>query len=163
MAGGEYGAAIVDAIDRCRVMVLIFSASANTSGQIHREIERAVSKGVPIVPLRIEQVLPTKSMEYFLGAIHWLDAKTPPLESHLQKLFDTVASLVEVAKAKAGSDGATAPPARGKPSYAAHRQSSPTASGAVPESSKAPLRWLWHRARSVPPHVSCWCQSRRKL
>ena len=89
MAGGEYGAAIVDAIDRCRVMVLIFSASANNSGQIHREIERAVSKGVPIVPLRIEQVLPTKSMEYFLGAIHWLDAMTPPLESHLQKLVDT--------------------------------------------------------------------------
>jgi hypothetical protein len=124
-------------------MVLIFSASANTSGQIHREIERAVSKGVPIVPLRIEQVLPTKSMEYFLGAIHWLDAKTPPLESDLQKLVDTVASLVEVAKAKAGSDGATAPPARGKPSYAAHRQS-PDAKASEEALLKiqVPRRWL---------------------
>ena len=30
-AGGEYGAAIVEAIDQCRVMVLIFSSSANDS------------------------------------------------------------------------------------------------------------------------------------
>ena len=77
--GVEYGAAIVDAIEQCRVLVLIFSSSANNSGQILREVERAVSKGIPIVPVRIEGVLPTKSMEYFLGTIHWLEALTPPL------------------------------------------------------------------------------------
>ena len=76
--GVEYGAAIIDAIERCHVMVLIFSSSANESRQVHREIERAVSRGIPIVPVRIEDVVPTKSMEYFLGAIHWLDALTPP-------------------------------------------------------------------------------------
>ena len=94
--GGEYGAAIIDAIDQCRVMVLIFSASANDSHQIHREIERAVSKSVPIVPVRIEEVVPTKSLEYFLGAIHWLDALSPPLENHLQQLADTVKALLQV-------------------------------------------------------------------
>jgi hypothetical protein len=73
--GGEYGGAIIEAIDQCRVMVLIFSSSANNSRQIHREIERAVSKGVPIIPVRIEEAVPTKSMEYFLGAIHWLDSR----------------------------------------------------------------------------------------
>jgi hypothetical protein len=94
--GGEYGEAIIDAIDHCRVMVLIFSSSANASRQIHREIERAVSKGVPIIPVRIEDIPPTKSMEYFLGAIHWLDALTPPLEKHLQHLVDTVKALLNV-------------------------------------------------------------------
>jgi hypothetical protein len=123
MAGGEYGAAIIEAIDRCRVMVLIFSTSANNSRQIRREIERAVSKGVTIVPLRIEEVVPTESMEYFLGAIHWLDALTPPLETHLQKLADTVKTLVEVTNAKTAPDASTAPPAREKPSFAAQRQS----------------------------------------
>jgi hypothetical protein len=43
--GREFADAIIEAIDHCRVMVLIFSASANESAQIHREIERAVSKG----------------------------------------------------------------------------------------------------------------------
>jgi hypothetical protein len=42
--GQEYGHSIIEAIDQCRVMVLIFSADANDSRQIHREIERAVTK-----------------------------------------------------------------------------------------------------------------------
>src|SRR5215471_17045552 len=93
--GQEYGHAIIEAIDQCRVMVLIFSANANDSRQIHREIERAVSKGVPIIPLRIEEVIPTRSMEYFLGGIHWLDALTP-LEKHLQQLAEAVKALLQI-------------------------------------------------------------------
>jgi hypothetical protein len=94
--GGEYGAAIIEAIEQSRVMVLIFSSSANSSRQIAREIERAVSKGIPLVPVRIEAVAPTKSMEYFLGAIHWLDALTPPIEQHLQHLAETVKAILRV-------------------------------------------------------------------
>jgi hypothetical protein len=96
LPGREYGAEIINAIDRCRVMVLVFSAAANESHQIHREIERAASKGTPIVPLRIEEVAPTESMEYFLGGIHWLDALTPPLERHLQRLAETVEAILQV-------------------------------------------------------------------
>ena len=59
MPGAEWGAAIVNAIDNCRVMVLIFSSNANESRQIRREVERAVSRGIPIVPVRIENVMPT--------------------------------------------------------------------------------------------------------
>ena len=115
-AGSEYGAAIVDAIDRCHVMVLIFSSSANQSHQIHREIERAVSKGVPIVPVRIEEVVPTESMEYFLGAIHWLDALTPPIEKHLQQLAETVRAILQAATAHSA---AAEPAAEGSPTRAA--------------------------------------------
>src|SRR5438045_9360991 len=77
--GQEYGHAIIEAIDRCRVMVLIFSANANDSRQIHREIERAVSKGVRIMPLRIDEVVPSRSLASFLGASHWPDALQPRL------------------------------------------------------------------------------------
>jgi hypothetical protein len=92
--GREYAAAIIDAIDRSRVMVLIFSSSANDSSQVRREIERAASKGVAIMPVRIEKVMPTKSMEYFLGDIHWLDAMTPPIENHLQQLAVTIKAIL---------------------------------------------------------------------
>jgi hypothetical protein len=94
--GTQYAAAIIDAIDLCQLMVLIFSSNANASVQIHREIERAASKGVPIVPVRIEGIVPTKSMEYFLGQIHWLDALTPPLAAHLQKLIETIKAILQV-------------------------------------------------------------------
>jgi hypothetical protein len=96
LAGEQYASAIIDAIEHCRVMVLIFSSSANSSHQIQREIERAASKNIPIIPMRVEDVAPTESMEYFLGGIHWLDAMTPPLEKHLQGLGEIVKAILQV-------------------------------------------------------------------
>jgi photosystem II stability/assembly factor-like uncharacterized protein len=92
--GQEWGEAIIDAIAGSRVMILIFSASANGSPQIRREVERAVNREVVIVPLRIEDVLPTKSLEYFIGAVHWLDALTRPFEVHLEKLVRVVEGIL---------------------------------------------------------------------
>ncbi len=86
----EWGEAIIDAIEECRIMVLIFTANANASPQIRREVERAVNHGVAILPLRMEDVLPGKALEYFIGNVHWLDALTPPLEAHLKNLAGTI-------------------------------------------------------------------------
>jgi hypothetical protein len=69
-------------------MVLVFSGSSNDSGQVRREVERAVHKQLPILPFRIEDVLPSKSLEYFLSAQHWMDAFLPPLEPHIDRLCD---------------------------------------------------------------------------
>jgi len=93
--GEEYGAAIVKAIENCRVMVLIFSASANNSRQTRREVERAINAGVTLVPVRIEDVPPTESFAYFMSSVHWLDALTPPLEEHLQKLAASIKALLQ--------------------------------------------------------------------
>jgi TIR domain len=82
----DWAAEIIDAISRSRVMILVFSASSNGSPQVRREVERAVSKQVSILPFRIENVLPSKSLEYFLSAQHWLDAFPPPREPHYARL-----------------------------------------------------------------------------
>jgi hypothetical protein len=71
-------------------MVLAFSGHANTSPQIRREVERAVNKGIPIIPLRIEDVQPSRALEYFISTPHWLDAFTPPLERHLNRLAQAI-------------------------------------------------------------------------
>ena len=134
-AGVEYGGAIIDAIDHCRVMVLVFSASANESRQIRREIERAVAKGIPILPLRIEAVTPTQSMEYFLGAIHWLDALTPPIEQHLERLAQTVKAMLNV------DAGAQAQPARDDAQTAVSAPES--AGGTARAIAKRPARPSW--------------------
>jgi TIR domain-containing protein len=94
--GREWSAAIVDAIGQCRVMILVFSESANRSPQIHREVERAVNKGISVLPLRIEDIAPARSLEYFIGTVHWLDALTPPLESHLRRLVEAVKALLQI-------------------------------------------------------------------
>ena len=82
----DWAAEIIDAITSSRVMILVFSASSNDSPQVRREVERAVHKQVSILPFRIENVVPSKSLEYFLSSQHWMDAFPPPREAHYATL-----------------------------------------------------------------------------
>jgi len=82
----DWAAEIIDAISNAHLMVLIFSASSNDSPQVRREVERAVHRQLRILPFRIEDVLPCKSLEYFLSSQHWLDAFPPPREPHYARL-----------------------------------------------------------------------------
>jgi photosystem II stability/assembly factor-like uncharacterized protein len=92
--GLEYGECIMDAIEQSRIMVLVFTADANKSPQVRKEVERAVNRRVVILPFRIEDVLPERALEFFIGNVHWLDALTPPLEVHLQRLTGTVKAML---------------------------------------------------------------------
>lgn len=92
--GAEYAEALVNAIADAQIFVVVFSSDANESPQVKREVERAVSKGKIILPFRIDEVIPSKAMEYCLSNTHWLDAMTPPLETHLARLVETVARLL---------------------------------------------------------------------
>ena len=82
----EWAAEIIDAISAARVMILVFSASSNSSPQVRREVERAVSKDLRILPFRLENVLPSRSLEYFLSSQHWLDGFPSPREPHYERL-----------------------------------------------------------------------------
>jgi adenylate cyclase len=93
-AGSEYGQHIVEALKACRVFLLIFSAGANSSPHVRREVERAVSLDKVIVPFRIENVPPTGAMEYCLGGTHWFDALSTPIEPHVANLVKTVQQLL---------------------------------------------------------------------
>jgi hypothetical protein len=82
----DWAAEIMDAISAASTMILVFSASSNLSPQVRREVERAVHKQLSILPFRIENVLPSKSLEFFLSAQHWMDAFPPPREPHYARL-----------------------------------------------------------------------------
>jgi hypothetical protein len=82
----DWAAEIIDAISSARTMILVFSANSNESSQVRREVERAVHKNLCILPFRIENVVPSKSLEYFLSAQHWMDAFPPPREPHYARL-----------------------------------------------------------------------------
>ncbi len=84
--GQEYGEAIVDAIAESKALVLVFSSRSNASPQVEREIERAAAKHVNIIPFRIEDVKPSKRLEYFISSCQWCDAFVGKLETHVQAL-----------------------------------------------------------------------------
>ena len=89
-AGDSYAKSIVRAIRDARVFVLIFSSSTNQSEHVEREVERAGSSKLPIIPFRIEDIKPTDSLEYFLSSPQWIDAFVPPVEQYLESLVDAV-------------------------------------------------------------------------
>lgn len=95
LPGEDFPKSIINAINESKVMVLIFSASANRSPHVTREVTKAVGKGIIIIPFRIEDAPMSESMEYLIGIPHWLDALTPPLEQHIFKLINIIKELTK--------------------------------------------------------------------
>lgn len=89
-AGANFAESIINAIDACKVFILIWSANTNTSEHILTELNQAFDQGITIIPFRIQDVQPTSAMRYYIGRTHWLDALTPPLENHISALKDTI-------------------------------------------------------------------------
>ncbi|HLY58346.1 MAG TPA: tetratricopeptide repeat protein [Stellaceae bacterium] len=85
--GSDWGESIIAGIAASRFFVLVLSAAANRSAHVRREVDRAASRGLRIIPFRIEPVKPAQALEYFLTAAHWLDAYTLPFEPHLDRLL----------------------------------------------------------------------------
>ena len=85
-AGREYANEIIDAIERAPVLVLVMSAAANESKFVRREVERAVTKGDPVIPVRIENVMPSTALELFVSATHWIDAWSGDFAAHMDRL-----------------------------------------------------------------------------
>ena len=109
--GANYGGEIIEAINHCKVMVLVFSAKSNASVHVQREIERAVSKGPRIIPFRIEDIPMSPEMEYYISSCHWMDALSQPLEPHLDRLLSAVSEVVGKGPgAPKPSSGAGKPP-----------------------------------------------------
>ena len=73
-AGSNYGEEIIKGIEESDALVLVFDAAANESQHVLREVERAVSKKLPILVYRLDNTVPSKAMEYFLLSIQWMDA-----------------------------------------------------------------------------------------
>ncbi len=146
--GAEWAGAIVEAIDQCRAMVLIFSSSANQSKQIRREVQRAFESEVPVLPFRIENIVPEKSLAYYMGPVHWLDALTPPLEQHLQTLATSVQALLRATKYGASVQGGHAlreTEAEPKAEDGARQRSDTVSTKAERSESRAPWqpsRWI---------------------
>src|SRR4051812_48317399 len=138
LPGMDWGEAIIDAIEQSRVMVLVFSRNANASPQIKREVERAVNKNVTVIPVRIEDVPMSKSLEYFVSTPHWLDALNPPLKRHLVQLADTLRVLLERMRVARSPEQPTTPPRMPPPMPASIRDRAPAVAAPVGEAVRPP-------------------------
>ena len=92
--GEEWDEAIVKGIKQCRILLLIFSSRANQSPHVRRELALACDQRKKIIPFRVEDVLPTGSVEFYIQSHQWMDAFTPPLEQHVGRLSERVIEVL---------------------------------------------------------------------
>lgn len=85
-AGREYADEIILGLERSGAVVLLLSEAANTSVFVLREVERAVSKEINVVPVRIEDVTPAPGLELFISGTHWLDVWGGDWDAHMDRL-----------------------------------------------------------------------------
>jgi TolB-like protein len=93
--GSNWTEGIMEAIEACRTLILVFSEHANDSRHVYREVAKACSSRIAVIPFRVTPVAPSRSLSYFLDTVHWLDATEPPLPRHLATLTERVKSLLD--------------------------------------------------------------------
>lgn len=93
-AGEEWGRAILEAIEKTSLFIVLFSSNSNASKQVLREVERAVKNDRILLPVRLEDIPPSKSLEYFLSVTQWFDALTPFQEARWVQLTKEVLRIL---------------------------------------------------------------------
>ncbi len=71
-SGEVWDEAILNAIKKCKAVILLFCAQADSSRQVKRELALADKYKKPVFWLRVEKVEPN-NLSYFLTSTQWLD------------------------------------------------------------------------------------------
>jgi len=111
--GGSYAESILRGIEGSSCFVLVFTQHSNLSPHVLREVERALTLGVNIIPVRFDDSGVSKSLDYLLATVHWLSVTAEPRARALQHAVEQIASCLATA---APSSPPAAPPA---PSFSA--------------------------------------------
>jgi hypothetical protein len=72
--GENYQAAIVNAIKTAKIVVLAFSANANASPEVSKELSLASAFKVSVIPVRMTEAVPQGAFLYELSIRQWIDA-----------------------------------------------------------------------------------------
>ena len=95
---GDYATSIVEAIENCKVFVLILNCDSSNSPHVLNEVEMAyqrILKGeIAIVPFKVDAGLLSKAMEYYVKRLHWIDAVSEPLEKAIARLYEQLVPIL---------------------------------------------------------------------
>lgn len=98
--GVPYSEAIATDIPRCKIILVLLSDKSNYSHHVEKELLCALEEGKPIIPVRIEQVEPSRKLRYALTGAQRLDA-FPPFREHLDRIASTLRARLEALRREA--------------------------------------------------------------
>ncbi len=107
--GAFYADAIIRGINGARVFLVVLSDASVASPHVLREVERASSKGLTLLSLRLDSTALPPALEYFLSASHWLRGQREQPDTLLPLVIESVRRLL--ATGGPHPDGAQRPPA----------------------------------------------------
>jgi len=84
---------ILSAIATSKAMVVLISSSANGSPHVSREVNLALGRKRPVLPIRIEDVTPEGSLEYLLSLVQRVDAFPPPIGTYRDRILRRLSSI----------------------------------------------------------------------
>jgi TolB-like protein len=90
IAGSLYADAIVQAINKAQVFVLVLSAYAGASPHVGKEIERASAKRRPIITLCADSEPLSPAFEYYLSESQWIHLMSGLTDATAAALVDAV-------------------------------------------------------------------------
>jgi pimeloyl-ACP methyl ester carboxylesterase len=92
-AGQDYPQLLGEAVRNSKSFLLVVSNSSDNSATVRKETTIAHNNKKPIIPVRIEDILP-KNLEYLIASSLFFDAFPQPLEQHLPRLTSDIKKIV---------------------------------------------------------------------
>jgi len=92
--GLPYAQSIVEGIENSKALVILFSSNSNSSDGVRKELEIATNSKIPVIPLRIENIFPTKAMKFYIMDNHWMDAINPKSMDDFNRFVVEVKNII---------------------------------------------------------------------
>lgn len=97
--GGDYASGIMEAIESCKVFLLVLNRPASESAHVLNELEIATDRlshkqDITILPFHIADTEISSAAKYYIKRHHWIDAMDPPMWQHVDELAEQVMILL---------------------------------------------------------------------
>ena len=92
--GVKYGKSIIMGVKTCKIMVVLFNNNANDSEGVETEVERAFHYKLTLIPFKLDETIPSDSLEFSFGSFQWLDATKGNPEDHFDLLYQNCARVL---------------------------------------------------------------------
>jgi hypothetical protein len=91
--GIDWAGTITAAIEKSKLMIIVFSEHFNRSKQVDREITLCIEENKPILTFKIQNAAFTGTKKYYLQNLNWIDAFPNP-EKSFKSLYNNVLQLI---------------------------------------------------------------------
>ncbi len=91
--GKQYGEEIIHGIESTQGLVLVLTRKSNESPHVRDEAERAKHYGKRIIPFRIEDITPSKALEFYIATSQWIDAFGSEWDKGIDLLAGTISKM----------------------------------------------------------------------